>query len=245
MDSNLSIQSVALSFARWARHSLVPCCSISIRSSGSLSKSRWYMKPSICLQCETDTEDILGMRYLPMCDNRRYSTRSGACLILRGTQTARRDCALCTHAGCTLHAHIVHGARTHRAHCTHAWCTLQARMVHTASRHCAHCTHALCTLHARTHAPCTLHTGIVQAPCPHRAHCTHALCTLHARISHAARMHCAHCTVFWQHPRIYLFFVGHTWEPSLLGIRSGLLHGGLLDLKTNPTPLGEHGDRGL
>ena len=176
---------------------------------------------------------------------------------------------VCTHALCTLHARIVQTARTHCARCTPALCKLDARTVHAARPHCAHCTHALCTLHACTvhaarthcarctHALYTLHALIV-ARIVHtaRTHCEHLHCA-HARIPHTSHTHCEHahcahrthalCTLhcLLAGPLYLLIFVGHTWEHSLWGIRSGLLHGGLLDLKTNPTPIGEHGDRGL
>ena len=182
---------------------------------------------------------------------------------------ARTQCARCTHAP------TVHTARTHCAHCTHALCTLHARIVHTAHTHCARCTHALCTPHARTvHTARTVHAARTHcARCTHalytlqalivvrivhtaRTHCEHLHCA-HARIPHTSHTHCEHahcahrthalCTLYCllAGPLYLLIFVGHTWEHSLWGIRSGLLHGGLLDLKTNPTPVGEHGDRGL
>ena len=182
--------------------------------------------------------------------------------------TLRLHCANCKHALCTMQASTVHTAgthcayytaRTHCACCTHTLCTVHTRTVHTARTHCGHCTHALCTLHAhivhtaRRHPLCTLHTCIVHTA---HTHCEHSHCA-HGRIVHISHKHCEHahcahrthalCTLHCPlaGPLYLLNFVGHTWEHSLGGIGSSLLHGGLLDQKKNPTPIGEHGDRGL
>ena len=176
---------------------------------------------------------------------------------------------VCTHALCTLHARIVQTARTHCARCTPSLCKLDVRTVQTARTHCAHGTHALCKLHActvhpaRTHCACCTHAlytlhALIVSRIVHtaRTHCEHLHCA-HARIPHSSHTHCEHaycahrthalCTLhcLLAGPLDLLIFVGHTWEHSLWDICSGLLHGGLLDLKTNPTPIGEHGDRGL
>ena len=97
--------------------------------------------------------------------------------------TARTHCAHCPHAMCTLRARIVHTARTRRAHCAHALCTQHV------NPHCAHCTHTWCTLHAHTVNIRTVHTD---------AFCIFHTRTVNMPTVHTVRMHCAHCTVFWQ-----------------------------------------------